>query len=141
MSAMPDFSTSEFAAQLELDRTLEQKSAHAALEMWARWSRSALAAIGWPSSSIIARLIEYGSMGASQGTSGVRAVERDDLCERIDRAVGRLDETEYEVVVRTYLSNDTAQITARLCGLTYQYYRQVLSRARQRVGDYLAGAK
>jgi DNA-directed RNA polymerase specialized sigma subunit len=138
MAALAEDIRVQFA---ELDRTIEQKSAHAALEMWARWSRSVLAAIGWPSSSIIARLIEYGSMGASQGASGVRAVERDELCEMIDRAVGRLDETEYEVIVRTYLSNDTAQITARNCGLTYQYYRQVLSRARQRVGDYLAGAK
>jgi DNA-directed RNA polymerase specialized sigma24 family protein len=124
----------------DIDHTVEQKATHAALEMWARWSRSVLAAIGWPSSSIIARLIEYGPMGVSQST-GVRVIEADELCERIDRAVGRLDETEYEVIVRTYLNNAAAQVTAQKCGLTYQYYRQVLSRARQRVGDYLAGSK
>jgi DNA-directed RNA polymerase specialized sigma24 family protein len=123
------------------DRSTDQRTVHAALEMWARWSRSALAAIGWPSSSIIARMIEYGPMGASQSAAGMRIVEADELCELIDRAVGRLDETEYEVIVRTYLAHDAAQVTAKKCELTYQYYRQVLSRARQRVGDYLAGAK
>jgi DNA-directed RNA polymerase specialized sigma24 family protein len=131
----------DFVSAREVDRSAEQKSAHAALEMWARWSRTVLAAIGWPSSSVIARMIEYGPMGVSQSMGMPRIVERDDLCERIDQAVGRLDETEYEVVVRTYLENHAAQVTAQKCGLTYQYYRQVLSRSRQRVGDFLAGAK
>lgn len=127
--------------QRELDRTAEQKSVHAALEMWARWSRSVLAALGIPSPNIIARLIEYGSTGAAHSAEGLMAIEADEFCERIDKAVQRLDATEFEVIVRTYLGRDAAQITAQKCCLTYQYYRQILSRARQRIGDYLAGAK
>lgn len=123
---------------IEADRSTEQKTAHAALEMWSRWARSAF--VGWPTSSIIARMIKLGA-GAAHVLTGPTALERDELCERIDRAVSRLDETEREVIVRTYLGRDTAQITAQKCCLTYQYYRQLLSRARQRVGDYLAGAK
>jgi DNA-directed RNA polymerase specialized sigma24 family protein len=68
-------------------------------------------------------------------------VEIDRTCEIVDRAILRLDTTEREVIYRTYLYNDAAQVTAKKCGLTYGYYREVLARARQRIGDYINGAK
>jgi DNA-directed RNA polymerase specialized sigma24 family protein len=125
-----------------MDRTEEQRSVHAALELWARWALSLYAEVGWPRQSIIQKLLEYGRGATYSGGSGQRRVEADERCEAVDKAILRLDETEREVIVRTYLGKaDTAQITARACGLTYQYYRQVLSRARQRVGDFLAGSR
>jgi DNA-directed RNA polymerase specialized sigma subunit len=121
------------------EKSTDQRAVHAALELWARWSYSVLSAIGWPRSNIIARMIELGIRGAAQ-SAGLRELEMDETCEKVDKAVRRLDETEREVIVRTYLGHaDASQVVAQNCGLTYQYYRQVLSRARQRVGDYMAG--
>lgn len=118
----------------------EMKSAHIALESWARWARTGLSGLGFPSISLIGKIIRLGIRGASQ-TTGAQIVEIDQLCEYVDRAILRLDDTEREVVYRTYLFNDAAQVTARKCGLTYGYYRHVLARVRRRVGDFLAGAE
>jgi hypothetical protein len=118
----------------------DSKEAHAALEVWARWASSEFGALGYSRVNIIARLIEFGPLGAA-GSFGPRPVEIDATCEVIDRAILRLDSTEREVVYRTYLHNDAAQVTARKCGLTYGYYREVLAKARQRIGDYINGAK
>jgi len=118
----------------------ESKEAHAALEAWARWANSALTGLGFSPTSMIARLIELGPLGASQSFGPV-PVEIDITCEIVDRAISRLDDIEREVIYRTYLYNDAAQVTASKCRLTYGYYREVLAKARQRVGDYINGAK
>jgi hypothetical protein len=118
----------------------ESREAHAALEMWARWASSVFSGLGYGRVNIIARLIEFGPLGAS-GSFGPVPVEIDRTCEVVDRAVARLDSTEREVIYRTYLHNDAAQVTAQKCGLTYGYYREVLATARRRVGDYINGAK
>lgn len=116
----------------------ESREAHAALEAWARWANSALSGLGFSSTNVIARLIELGALGASQSFGPV-PVEIDRTCEIVDRAITRLDDVEREVIYRTYLANDAAQVTAQKCGLTYRYYLDVLKQARARVGDYIAG--
>jgi hypothetical protein len=108
--------------------------------MWARWASSVFAGLGYARVNIIAKCIEFGPLGAA-GSFGPAPVEIDHTCEIVDRAISRLDDTEREVIYRTYLHNDAAQVTARKCGLTYGYYREVLAKARQRVGDYINGAK
>lgn len=118
----------------------ESKEAHAALEAWARWAKSALSGLGFSGTNMIARFIEFGILGASE-TYGPVPVEIDRTCEVIDKAILRLDETEREVIYRTYLREDAAQVVASKCGLTYGYYREVLAKARQRIGDYISGAK
>lgn len=118
----------------------ESREAHAALEAWARWANSAFSGLGFSPLNIIARLIELGPLGASQSFGPV-PVEIDRTCEIVDRAISRLDPVEREVIYRTYLYNDAAQVTAAKCRLTYGYYREVLAKARQRVGDYINGAK
>jgi DNA-directed RNA polymerase specialized sigma24 family protein len=117
----------------------ETQDAHIALEAWGRWARSALSGLGWSASSVLSRVIELGIRGASQ--SGPRSVEIDETCEMVDRAIMRLDGVQREVVMRTYLQNDAAQVTAKKCGITYGYYRSVLHDARRRIADYLSGAK
>lgn len=117
----------------------ESNDAHIALEAWGRWARSALSGLGWSATSVLSRVIELGIRGASQ--SGPRSVEIDETCEIVDRAIMRLDGTQREVVMRTYLQNEAAQVTAKKCGLTYGYYRSILHDARRRIADYLSGAK
>ena len=118
----------------------DSREAHAALEVWARWAKSYLNGLGYSATSIIARCIEFGPMGHS-GSFGPIPQEIDRTCEVVDRAILRLDDTERTVIYRTYLHDEAAQITAQRCGLTYGYYREVLAKARQRVGDYINGAK
>ncbi len=118
----------------------ESKEAHAALEAWARWALSVFSGLGYARVNAIARLIEFGAMGAS-GSFGPSPVEIDRTCEIVDRAITRLDPVQRTVIYRTYLHNDAAQVTAQKCGLTYGYYREVLKDARRRVGDYIEGAK
>lgn len=117
----------------------DSREAHAALEVWARWAKSYLSGLGYSPINMIARFVEYGPMRS--GGFGPIPVEIDQTCEIVDRAIARLDEVEQEVIYRTYLENDAAQVTARKCRLTYGYYREVLKDARRRVGDYIAGAK
>lgn len=117
----------------------ESREAHAALEMWARWAKSYLTGLGYSQVNMVQRFIEYGPLRS--GTFGPAPVEIDRTCEIVDRAISRLDETEREVIYCTYLRSDAAQVTARKCGLTYGYYREVLAKARQRVGDYIIGAQ
>jgi hypothetical protein len=118
----------------------DSREAHAALEAWARWAKSYLNALGFASTNIIARCMKHGALGHS-GYFGPIPLEIDRTCEVVDRAIMRLDQTEREVVYRTYLHDEAAQVTAQRCGLTYGYYREVLAKARQRVGDYINGAK
>lgn len=112
---------------------------NAALEAWARWGKTVLASLGFPSISIIGRIVELGIVGAAASASGIRALEVDQTCEMVDRAIRSLDETERETIVRTYLysDNEAAQVTAVKCGLTYGYYRHILARARKMIGQYL----
>jgi hypothetical protein len=117
----------------------ESREAHAALEMWARWAKSYLSGLGYSATNMVARFMEYGPLRS--GSFGPSPVETDSVCEVVDRAISRLDKTEREVIYRTYLKDDAAQITAQKCGLTYGYYREVLAKARQRVGDYIIGAQ
>jgi DNA-directed RNA polymerase specialized sigma24 family protein len=84
--------------------------------------------------------MKFGPLGQS-GSFGPIPLEIDRTCEVVDRAIMRLDDTEREVIYETYLREDAAQVTARRCGLTYGYYREVLAKARQRVGDFINGAK
>lgn len=128
------------AATTEVER-IERDEVDVALEAWARWARSALTGLGWPSLSLIWKCIKFGVRGAAHTGNGPKSLEIDTTCELVDRAIMRLDDTEREVVMRTYLENDAAMVTAEKCQLTYQYYRNVLSRARRRVGDYLDGAR
>jgi hypothetical protein len=118
----------------------ESREAHAALEAWARWAKSYLNGLGFSATNIIARCMEYGALGHS-GSFGPIPMEIDRTCEVVDRAIGRLDKTERVVIYETYLRNDAAQVTAQRCGLTYGYYREVLFKARQRIGDYIDGVK
>jgi hypothetical protein len=118
----------------------DSREAHAALEAWARWAKSYLNGLGFASTNIIARCMKFGPLGQS-GSFGPIPLEIDRTCEVVDRAIMRLDETEREVIYETYLRQDAAQVTAQRCGLTYGYYRDDLAKARQRVGDFINGAK
>jgi hypothetical protein len=120
--------------------------AGAALEQWALWVCAGLAVVGWPEKTLLARVIEYGALGAAQGNAGsllisADAFPHDELCEWVEAAVMRLDLPERNVVVRHYLRSESAEVSANAIGISPDSFRQRLSRARRSVKDYLDGRK
>lgn len=124
----------------------ELADADAALEHWAAWAKSALSSMGWPPRTLLARVIEYGVLGAAQRSSGVLLVvggmiEYDELCAWVETAVMRLTLAERNVIVRAYMHYETPEKSARELSMTASNFRQVLYRARRSVRDYLDGRK
>jgi hypothetical protein len=124
----------------------ELSDADAALSHWAAWAKSSLSGIGWPEKTLLARIIEFGVLGAAQRGSGTllvvgSMVAYDELCAWVEAAVMRLTLTERNVVVRAYLHYETPEASARQLGMTASNFRQVLYRARRSVRDYLDGRK
>ncbi len=119
---------------------------HAALERWARWVHDSLAGIGWPEKTLLARMIEYGALGAAQGHSGSvivvgTMIEYDELCAWVEAALMRLPEEERETVAHAYLRRGSAEVHAKELGITRGTFDSRLSRARRSVKDYLDGRK
>jgi DNA-directed RNA polymerase specialized sigma24 family protein len=114
----------------------------AALEAWARWAKTALAGMGWPVWTMLARVIEFGAMeAAARGNASADALQADELCELVERAVLRLAEYERKVIVSHYLHWQPGDVSARYCRMTPGQFRVVLHRARRSVRDYIEGAK
>lgn len=124
----------------------ELADADSALEHWAAWARSALSSMGWPPRTLLARVIEYGVLGAAQRSSGSLLVvggmvEYDELCAWVEAAVMRLTLTERNVIVRAYMHYETPETSARELSMSGSNFRQILYRARRSVRDYLDGRK
>lgn len=114
----------------------------AALEAWARWARTALAGLCWPSWTLLARVIEMGVIGAAHRHGiGRSAFEVDEVCEIVEKAVLRLKEIERKVLVRHYLHWEPVSVSAKALHMSPGRFRTVLHRARRSVRDYLDGAQ
>lgn len=119
---------------------------HASLEHWARWVRGSLLGSGWPEKTILARVIEYGALGAAQSHHGSllivgSAVEYDELCAWVEAAVMRLPAEERGALTRAYLSWESAEVSAKDLGISRGTFDSRLSRARRSVRDYLEGRR
>src|SRR3972149_6001694 len=65
---------------------------HAALERWGRWGRGSRTGAGWPDKTLLARVIEYGALGAAQGHYGSlvlvgKYIEYDEICSWAEAAI------------------------------------------------------
>lgn len=124
----------------------ELSDTDAALEHWAAWAKSALSGMGWPEKTLLARVIEYGVLGAAQRGSGTllvvgTLVEYDELCAWVEASVMRLSLMERNVIVCTFMHYETPESSARRLGVSPSNFRQILYRARRSVRDYLDGRK
>jgi hypothetical protein len=118
----------------------------AALERWARWVMGCLSATGWPAKTLLARVIEYGALGAAQGYHGSlvlvgSVVEDDEACAWVEAAIMRLPVEERIVITHVYLSWEPAEASAKDLKITRGTFDSRLSRARRSVKDYLDGRK
>lgn len=116
---------------------------NSALERWARWVIGSLSG-AWPPKTLLARVIEYGALGAAQTYYGSlvligRGIEHDELCACVEAALMRLAREERDVVMQSYLSWDTPEVIARELGISRGTYDSRLSRGRRSVKDYLDG--
>lgn len=116
---------------------------NSALERWARWVIGSLSG-AWPPKTLLARVIEYGALGAAQNHYGSlvivgSVIEHDELCACVEAALIRLAKEERDVVMRSYLSWDTPEVIAKELGISRGTYDSRLSRARRSVKDYLEG--
>lgn len=140
----PKALTPEALRQQQADSELSD--AHAALEHWVAWAKSALSGMGWPEKTLLARVIEYGVLGAAQKGSGTllvvgSMVPYDELCAWVEAAVMRLTLMERNVIARAYFHYETPEISARHLEITAANFSQILYRARRSVRDYLDGRK
>lgn len=129
-----------------MSAVLESVDAHAALEQWGRWVRDGLAGIGWPAETLLARVIEYGALGAAQRHCGSlmligTLIEYDEMVAWTEAAVMRLALDERNVVVRVYLHWEPPEVSAKRLGISQGTFDSRLSRARRSVRDYLEGRK
>lgn len=133
------------ASQLRNRAEPELADADAALEHWAAWAKSALSAVGWPEKTLLARVIEYGVLGAAQRGGGTpvvgMVVEYDELCAWVEEAVMRLAIDEHRIITYVYLGNMPPEIAAKELGISRGTFDSRLSRARRSVRDYLDGRK
>jgi hypothetical protein len=116
----------------------------AALETWASWAKSALAGLGWPQMTLLARIIEFGVMGAGQhygGATPIVFIEYDELCATVESAVMRLKLVERNVVVKHYLYWQPIEVSARHLEMSPGRFRTILHRSRRSIKDYLDGRK
>jgi hypothetical protein len=124
----------------------ELSDARAALEHWANWAKSSLAGIGWPPRTLLARVIEFGVLGAAQRGSGSLLVvgdmiEYDELCGWVEAALMRLTLVERNVAVRVYMHYESREESARAMGMNTNNLGQVLYRVHRSVRDYLDGRR
>lgn len=126
--------------------TVEPVDVHAALEQWGRWVRDALSGIGWPAETLLARVIEYGALGAAQRHCGSlliigSMIEYDEMIAWTEAAIMRLAIEERNVVARVYLYWEAPEVSAKRLGISRGTFDSRLSRAKRSIRDYLEGRR
>lgn len=126
--------------------TVESVDVHAALEQWGRWVLDGLAGMGWPPETLLARVIEYGALGAAQRHCGSllligSMIEYDEMIAWTEAGVMRLALEERNVIARVYLHWEPPEVSAKRLGLSQGTFDSRLSRARRSVRDYLEGRR
>lgn len=112
----------------------ETKEVHARLTAWGRWCRDTLMG-AWPERTLLARLIEEGPSGASQG--GPPPTSMPELIAKTDEAVAHLGEIDRGVIRLYYLTWEPVEVLAKKNGMRLREFQNVLRRARWRIGGYL----
>jgi DNA-directed RNA polymerase specialized sigma24 family protein len=113
--------------------TPEMKVVHARLERWGKWAKSS-GLRAWPSSTILARLIEQGPNAAASSSGAVSAPQ--DVLE-VDAAVAHLGEVDTRVIRTYYLEWASIEVMARKRSMSVNQFEAVLRRARWRIEGYL----
>lgn len=109
---------------------------HHRLDRWGQFYRdSVLHAL--PGVTLLGRVIEYGPMGASQGSGGSTLSVPQDVA-NVELAYLSCGEIQKEALRSYYLMGGPLEVMARRCGMKVLEFQRALGKGRVRVGGYLA---
>lgn len=119
-----------------MGRPIAKELAHidALLEQWAAWGKSGT--LGWPSMTLLARVIAQGFTGAAQAGP---VPEMDEMVEACERAVLWLPPIQRLVIVKHYVHWQPAEVSARYCNMSRGRFERLLHQGRRRIADYIDG--
>lgn len=112
----------------------ETKAVHIRLERWGSETRGGLN--GYPSVTLLGRLIEQGPMGAGQ--QGRPPVELSESSAHVDSCVGKLCQIDQRALRYYYQRQIPREVLAKLMSMRVRQAQNVLRRARWRVQAHLA---
>lgn len=112
----------------------ESRTVHQRLEGWARWAKSHLLS-AYPSTTILARMIECGVVGAAAMAGPIEIPE---AVAETDAAVKRLPMLEREAIYRYYLYWEPIEVTAKALNLVVRDLQRLLQRARIRISTTIS---
>lgn len=111
----------------------DTKIVHMRLEVWGKLCADRLT--GYPRSTLLGRVIEFGMAGASQLGKGVEPIP-DEVAET-DAAIAKLNWTDRRAVSAYYTRNEPVEACAGRCHMRVRQFQNVLRRARWRLAIIL----
>jgi len=98
------------------------------LEEWARWRGKVGQEMGWPAETLLARIVEYGPLGA--GSAGKPPIEMPAPVAEIDKILAKMPETLRLVIICYYTTWQPFPLKARDCRMSTSKYRNRLEAAQ-----------
>lgn len=99
------------------------------MQCWARGARKMAKELNWPASTVLARIIEYGPLGASNSGKPPTALSSDE--EEIDKILSKMPPQLKKVIVTHYtLLWLPKEEKAKECGISMSTYRNRLESAQ-----------
>lgn len=112
----------------------ETKAIHIRLEQWGLETRDSLN--GYPSITLLGRLIEQGPMGAGQ--QGKPPVDLSEAAAHVDACVGKLCQIDQRVLKFYYQAQISRDVLAHKMRMRERQAQNVLRRARWRLAAHLS---
>jgi DNA-directed RNA polymerase specialized sigma24 family protein len=111
-----------------------------ALERWGLWAKTSLPG-DWPRQTVLAKLIEFGAFGAASQAGTIAAVERDELCERIERWVTSRDVRDRTLIVYQFAWHEPDEALARRLDVEPATVRKFRHDVLRDLQSYLEGMR
>jgi hypothetical protein len=100
------------------------------IRQWAAWSMHGAANIGWPSTSLTARMLEWRELGIRPDPVGTNVPEPAAQVVIVDRAVAKLPLLQRRAILVYYLRSEPREVQARLLKVHQGQLDRLLERAR-----------
>lgn len=119
-----------------LSPELLQVDAH--IRRWAEWSRRGGANVGWPATSLTARMLEWRELGIRPDPVGSNVPEPPPQVILVDRAVAKLPHLQRRAVMVYYFRDECREVQARIMKVKEDRFARLIERARWAIWGALA---
>ena len=102
----------------------------ACLRQWAAWSLHGGANIGWPATSLTARMLEWRELGIRPDPVANTVPEPSSQVIVVDRAVAKLTQLQRRAVFVYYMRSEPREVQARILKVNAGQLARLLERAR-----------